>query len=216
MGIVGGKDQSSSLPRRSIEEGKRIPLAAIFIKRTAIEFLQILFGQRAPGHLHWNKDITQSDLQISDIGGVNFTDVDKRPMIIGVRGPLSWLGMGLGGGSFESANMQTGKKVYSDLVTGSVAFNCISREGVEAEEIAQNVFNLFKFFGPELRKYGFFTIKSLNIGAESSIKTSGIEDESTLVPVYITAQIQERWSLDETTSRKLRKIIIETMFNGGN
>jgi len=107
--------------------------------------------------------------------------------------------------------MTTGNYTFNDLLTGSVAFSCISREGTEAEQLAHLVFNSFKFFRPVLQKQGFFTIKSLNIGAESLVVQEGDNDDLYVVPVFITAQIQDRWTLSDTAARKLEQVIIETM-----
>jgi len=108
--------------------------------------------------------------------------------------------------------MKTGATTFNDLLTGSVAFSCISREGVEAELIGQYVFDAFKFFRPVLQKYGYTTIKSLNIGAEQLVEQEGADDRTSIVPVFLTAQIQDRATLAPSVERKLRKIIIETMF----
>jgi len=217
MTILGDIDTSHAIPRKSIAEGREIPDATIFIRRTVIEFLQVLFSTREPNknRFHWNKDITQSEIQITDNHSVNLTDVNKRPMIIAVRGPISWQGTGLGGNSLESVDRPTGRRTFNDMLIGSVVLNCISREGVEADQLAQFVFNAFKFFSPVLKKFGFFTIKSTSIGAESLIKASGSEDETTLVPVYLNLMIQERWTLDEKVARTLQNIVIETVFQGG-
>lgn len=211
MTITSGKDQSDFLPRRSIASGDRVPNHTLFITRTAIEFLQVIFSRRARGQLKWDKDITNTEIQISDVHAVNLTNKNQRPMIIAVRGPLGWQGLGLGGNSLESRNMPTGDRIHNDLLTGSIALNCISREGVEAEQIAYLVANSFKFFGSELRKFGFFSIKSLNIGAESLIEQEGSEDLTSLVPVYITASVQERVSIKEEVARPLREIIINVL-----
>ena len=108
--------------------------------------------------------------------------------------------------------MTTGNQTFSDLLTGSVAFSCISREGIEAEQIAHLVFNSFKFFRPILQQYGYFTIKSLNIGEEQLIEQEGADDRTTVVPVFVTAQIQDRWTLSANVERKLRQIIVTTLF----
>lgn len=202
----------TGIHRRSIETGEKIPNVAIFLRRTALEFLQIIFSERAPGFLKYDPVDTQTEIQISDVHAVDLETVGLRPAIVGVRGPLSWQGQGLGGGAMESRNIQTGNQTFSDLLTGSVAFSCISREGIEAEQIAHVVFNSFKFFRPVLQKYGYFTIKSLSMGGEQLIESEGADDKTTIVPVYITAQIQDRWTLQSNVERTLRKIIIETMF----
>lgn len=198
--------------RTSIADQKQIPNVAIFLKRTTIEFLQILFSTRPEKSFHYDTDDTLTEIQISDQHAVNLEGTHIRPAIVAVRGPLSWQGIGLGGNAFESQSMSTGKQTYNDLLTGSVAFSCISREGYEAEELAHFVFNSFKFFRPILAKYGFFTIKSLNIGGESLIIQEGDNDDLYLVPVYVTASIQDRWTLTNDAARELQKIIIDNLF----
>ena len=196
--------------RRSIDEKTLIPNAAIFLKRTAIEFLQIIFSQRAEDSLHYDPVDSQTDIQISDMHAVSLETIGLRPAIVCVRGPMTWQGQGIG--SVEKRSMTTGNQTFSDLLTGSVAFSCISREGIEAEQIAHLVFNSFKFFRPVLQQYGYFTIKSLNIGEEQLIEQEGADDRTTVVPVFVTAQIQDRWTLSSNVERKLRQIIVTTLF----
>ena len=216
--VTEGKDSVTNgfgIPRRSIEGGDRIPNVAIFLKRTALEFLQIIFSTRGDGQFRYHEDDTKTEIQISDVHAVDLKAVGRRPAIVAVRGPLSWQGMGLGGNSVESVEMSTRRTVMSDLLTGSVALSVISREGIEAEQIAHVVFNSFKFFRPILMKYGYFNITSLNIGSESLVEQEGSDDKTTIVPVYITAQVQDRWVLDETAARKLQDIIISNMATFG-
>lgn len=220
MSKSGGSDIVSEvyggggIRRRSIDKGELIPNAAIFLKRTTLEFLQIIFSVRAPGSFHYDgSDDTRNEIQISDVHAVDLDTASVRPAIIAVRGPLSWQGLGLGGGAVEDRSMSTGKYTFNDLLTGSVAFSCISREGIEAEQIGHLVFNSFKFFRPTLQKAGFFTIKSLSIGAEALIDQDGSDDRTTVVPVFLTAQIQDRWTMKDEAARTLKNIVISTMTN---
>lgn len=210
MSITSGTEpHGQGIPRSTIETGEHIPNVAVFLKRTALEFLQILFNQREPGSFHYDEDDTKTDILIADVHAVDTIAVSVRPAIIAVRGPLSWQQTGLG--SVESRNMTTGNYTFNDLLTGSLALSCISREGVEAEQIGHLVFNSFKFFRPVLQKYGFFSIKSLNMGAETLVEQEGADDRTTIVPIYISALIQDRWVMDDTAARKLRQVIIEHM-----
>lgn len=210
MSITEGTDTSTGIPRRSIESQSKIPNAAIFLKRTALEFLQILFGQREQGSFHYDPDDTKTEVLISDIHAVDVNSVGVRPAIVAVRGPLSWQQMSIG--SVESRNIPTGNFTFNDLLIGSVALSCISREGIEAENLGHLVFNSFKFFRPILQKYGYFSIKSLNISGETLVEQEGSDDKTTVVAVYVTAMIQDRWTLDEVSARKLKQIIVETLF----
>lgn len=207
--VTNGLEPEDVALKRSSFKGEGVPNSAIFLKRTALEFLQILFGTRPPGSFHYDPDDTKTDIQIADINAADLSAINLRPAIIVARGPMSWQGFGLGGSSTESLDMPTGDRVYSDLLNGSISISCISNQGIEAEQIAYLVLNSFKFFTPTLRKRGFFTIKSLNIGGESLVESEGSTDETYIVPIYVTAQIQERWGLSDTVARKLEKLIIE-------
>lgn len=210
--ITEGKSGNTGIKRSSIADGDHIPNVAIFLKRTTIEFLQILFSTRDEKSFKYDSDDTRTNIQISDQHTVDLEAVHVRPAIVGVRGPVSWQGIGLGGNAFEQQSRLTGKTTFNDLLTGSVAFSCFSREGTEAEQIAHIVFNSFKFFRPVLQKYGFFSIKSLNIGAEVLVTQEGDDDDLYMVPVYVTAHMQDRWTLEDEAARKLQQIIIETLF----
>lgn len=211
MSVTTNDHEPGTIKRSTIVGARHVPNIAVFLKRTGLEFLQIIFGSRAQGCMKYDDDDMKTEIQIKDIHAVDLTAVATRPMIVGVRGPLSWQGMGLGGNSMESRSMKSGDYMFNDLLTGSVAFSCISREGIEAENIAHLVFNSFKFFSPILKKYGFFSIKSLNLGAEALIEQEGSDDKTTVVPVYVTAQIQDRWALSDDAARQLRNIIVTTM-----
>lgn len=202
-----GKDTGYGIHRQSIADGELIPNAAIFFKRTALEFLQVIFSERAPESFQYDEDDEKSRIIIADVHAVDLKTVGSRPAIVAVRGPLTWAGTGLGGSSLEKRDVRTGKYTLNDILTGSVAISCISREGVEAEQLGHLVFNSFKWFQPVLRKYGFFSIKSLNIGAEALIESEGADDKSYIVPIYLTAQIQDRWTLDTVAEKKLQKIV---------
>lgn len=190
---------------------KRINNSVVFLKRTAIEFLQILFGTRAKGSLHYDSDDTKTDIQITDSYATALDAINLRPTIVVLRGPLSWQGLGLGNSSIESRDMGTGDRTYNDLLVGSVSINCLSKQGVEAEQIAHLVFNSFKFFGPALRQKGFFHIRSLNIGNEALIEQDGSSAETFLVQIGLTAMIQERWALESKAARRLEGIILSNL-----
>ena len=211
MSVVETPAQPGFLNKKTIANpNTNIPDAAIFLKRTAIEFLQVLFSTRAPGSYHYDQDDSQTEIQICDQHSLDLEAINVRPSIVGVRGPLSGQNMGLGGNNTQAQNRLTGNTTLTDLLIGSVAFSCVSREGTEAERLASLVFNSFKYFAKPLRTYGFFHIKSLNIGGETVVEQEGYEDLF-LVPVFITASVQDRWVLSDTVATKLENIIFTTL-----
>lgn len=213
MTITEGPDKTLTQGnRRTIKTGERIPNAAIFLKRTGLEFLQTLFSVREAGSFKYvSGDNTKSEITITDLHAVELDAVNSRPAIIAVRGPLSFQGVG-GIGNVQERSIRTGSYVFTDMLLGSVTFICMSREGIEAENIAHLVFNSFKYFKPVLQKYGYFTIKSLSLGSEMLVEQEGADDKTTIVPVNVTAMIQDRWSLSDKAGRTLKNIIIETVF----
>jgi hypothetical protein len=210
VSVVDGKAAPSGIPRQSID-GQKVPNCAVFIRRTALEFLQILFKLRGEGSYHYDPDDTKTEIQIGDVHAVDLEAIAKRPAIIAVRGPLSWQPTSIG--STEHRDVPTGRHTFSELLAGSIAISCISREGVEAEQIAHLVFNSFKFFRPALTKYGLFSIKSLSMGGELLVEAESADDRTTIVPVYLSATVQDRWTLENTTARKLEKIVFEQEFS---
>ena len=208
----GRKYAGKGVPHRSIASGEHIPNVAIFIKRTALEFLQILFNQNEEGSFHYDQDDTKTDVLIADLHSVDLKTVGVRPAIIAVRGPLSWQDVGLG--SIEHRDVPTGNYTISGLLNGSIALSCISREGIEAENLAHMVFTSFKMFRPVLQQNGYFQIKGLSIGAETLVEQEGSDDRTTIVPVYISATVQDRWILDDTAAREIKQIIIDTLLQG--
>lgn len=208
--VVKNQGVKGSLNKTSFTH-KDIPNSAVFLKRTAIEFLQILFGTRAEGSYHYDSDDTKTDIQITDAYSTSLDAINLRPAIIVVRGPLSWQGLGLGNSGIESVDMGTRRTVYSDLLVGSISISCLSKQSIEAEQLAHLVFNSFKVFGPTLRQRGYFHIRSLNIGPESLIEQEGSSAETFIVPIALTAMVQDRWALDQNASRMLESIITSNL-----
>lgn len=188
--------------------GKEVPNSVVFLKRTAVEFLQILFGSRAEGSYHYDSDDTKTEIQIADAYSTSLDAINLRPAIIVTRGPISSQGLGLGNAGIESVDMHTRATTFSDLLVGSISIACFSKQAVEAEQIAHLVFNSFKVFSPTLRQRGFFHIRSLNIGAEALIEQDGASAETFMVPIALTALVQDRWTLDQNAARMLEGIIV--------
>lgn len=178
-----------------------------FIKNTALRFLQVVYMSREEGYLRYDDDEEMTEIKIADQHAFQLEASEAKPAIIAVRGGLQWQQIGLNQG-MQSLDRRTGEKQYSDMIVGSVGLSCISRVGLEAEQIASDVFNLFKFFRPTLQKLGFFTIKSMSIGSEQLIDVQG-EPKLFLVPVSLTCQVQDSWTLEPEAAARLKRMVIQ-------
>lgn len=199
------------IEKQTIATRQRIPNTAIFLKRTALEFLQIIFSLR--DDYRYDPDDTITGIQITDSHAADLTSVNVRPAIIAARGPISYRNLGLGGGAVSFRNMKTGSHEYTDLITGSLSFNIFSREGIEAEQLAHLVFSSFKYFRPDLQKYGYFTIQNLSMGGASLIEQEGADDVTYVVPVSMTASVVDKAVNVEIVGRTLKKVVTEVIAN---
>ena len=180
-----------------------------WLKRTTLQFLQIVYSQRAEGNLRYDDDEELTDIKIADQYAYQLEATDTRPAIIGVRGSLNWQTVGMNMG-MQEMDMRSDQKVNTGIIHGSVGLTCISRVGLEAEGIASEVFNLFKFFQPTLMKYGFLTVKSMNIGPEQLVE-SPAEPKLFAVTVMMQCQIQDRWLLKPKVATELREVVVQTL-----
>lgn len=180
-----------------------------FVKRTTIEFLQTLFATRPDGDLKYSDEDSETGIWISSSYPAGLEAFHVRPAIIGLRGPISYQQVGLGGNAVEGIERRTGEIMHNDLLMASMSFSCYSKEEEEADAIASLVLGAFKHFGPELKKHGFFTVKSLNMGNCAAVAQEGGQNDLYMTPVFVTTQFQDRALLINDTKRKLRDIIVE-------
>ena len=178
-------------------------------KDILLRFLQDIFHQMPPGdgcyHFQPGQEVGSTDSEnteiiITDSGAVNTDSVEKRPAIIVSRGPFAWGNTSLD--HLLHASNQAGgpHRVHTDLLSGSFVINCLSRAGLEAEEVALIVSKAIRIYRRELQKAGFFHIGTLiQVGSETpaGALVSGDSDEDFInVPVSFPVYYQESWTVE--------------------
>jgi len=182
---------------------------ATFIRNTSLKFLQILYSQRPPNHYHFDTDERNTEIIICD-QNAQLAAEELRPRIQTVRGPLRWQNVGHVSSGMVNLNMATGERQSTDILLGSLGIGVFSRNPIEAEAIASDVFNSFKAFKDLLQKHGFYSIRSSTLGSQSIVEQQGYA-KLTMVPVTIVCQVQREWALEKEVNTKLRKIIVSTL-----
>jgi len=193
------------------------------IKNFALEICQLLFYEGNPLRYCWLPDQEKTEITIVDKYAFNLDQVGVRPAIVANRGPIGWANSS-GFRQMQSMNMRTDERTYTDLAVGGVVLSCFSQQGLEAEDIAGYIWESFKALRDVLRKLGkqgsiaphhlgYFRIDATNMGEEALIKSDSRPDIS-VVPVQISAQVQRRWSVKPTNTRKLQQLIIRTGTSG--
>jgi len=175
------------------------------IKQISLEFIQIMYSESGPDtRLTWDPDESQTEISVLDKYSFNLDDVMVRPAIVANRGPVRWASSS-GFQQMQEMDMRKERIIGTDLISGSVTFNCFSKEGVEAESVAGDVFDWFRAFRKPLRKSGLFRVQSTSMGEEALVKSDSRPDLS-VVPVQVEASVQVRWSI-EPYANTLKNIV---------
>lgn len=176
--------------------------------RLCLIFLQELWKEAPSGNFKWDADETASEIVITDDAPIEPQVVEKRPAIVSVRSQCGWAGIGLD--QLESLSIKTGERVHTDLISGNITLNCLSRIKTEAELVAWVTANHFWVLKYILMKLGFHKIgEQIQIGAASppgAIISGDTEGEIICVPVVIPFHFQHTVKVSEEGLRVLNKI----------
>ncbi|MEN6550145.1 MAG: hypothetical protein ABFE07_29220 [Armatimonadia bacterium] len=171
-------------------------------KDLILQFLQDLFSEPElydDGNAYrWSADAKASKILICDGYTEDLERLEQRPAIVLRRGMLGWtLPLLTQRLSFD---MRTGASESLNLIHSDLTAECLSRNGLEAELLADIVFQAFQFFALQIRQRGAFEVKSVLIGPETLIQSDS-QQELSAVPVGLTLSFKSKWRL--TPSQQL-------------
>jgi len=156
----------------------------LYVKKLFLTFLQGWFSQynRIDNRFYWTNDFKTTKIVIVDKSSYDTTRTEPRPSIVISRGMLGFSFATMD--QMLSRDLVTGDTTYADLVPASVTINCISKNGVEAEELASIVMNALTLFKRELRAEGLHQVNRLSIGQEVTLRKD-VSDLYVVVPIQI-------------------------------
>lgn len=160
------------------------------LTRLCIIFLQKLFESAPEGWFHWVEDDEHTEVIITKDMPIDTDVIHKRPVIVVVRSPVGWQGLGHDQLLYES--MRTGERSYADMISGNLTFNCLARTPDESEVLAWLVSSHVWLLRRVLMKSGFHDIgQRMQIGAVTPpgqlVRGSG-KEEVVNVPAFTTFQ----------------------------
>ena len=79
---------------------------------------------------------------------------------------------------------------FTDLMNSSVTFHVVSKNGIQAEEIASELFSALTVHKEELRKKGIHKVSNLSLGEEQMLRSNAGIEYST-VPITISFLMQK-------------------------
>lgn len=143
---------TSVIPRNSNTEfcvpDDRLYLAT----RAWLIFLQGLFKSRPRGQYKWSENEDETEILIFDQEATDVPPNNLRPIITTVRGSATTAGHARDG--VISQDFAEENRVYADTIATSMTFNCIAREGVEAQALAYNIMMMIPVFKKSLLRLG--------------------------------------------------------------
>lgn len=191
--------------------------------RVFVRFMQLVFASFEKGAYRWNADEKLSEITISDQSTIKKEVVERRPAIIISRGPAAFgntsmdqlagplLDKQKDGSTKFTANMDpiTGSKRFTDLLSSTMTYNCLSREGIEAQRIAWISAYATRTLKRALLKVGLHRVgEDVSIGSESAPGSIVQPDSNEIVMVSVSVPFyfQDTWTtapLDKTLLTKV-------------
>jgi|SaaInlV_200m_DNA_2_1039689.scaffolds.fasta_scaffold00814_23 hypothetical protein len=184
------------------------------IKQIFTSFCQQYFGDHSK--FLWNEDLRSTAIVIADKNAIDLGIIERIPGILVSRGGMQWAfspgqdpGLGSKSDGFGTEdgkqtikgplynNAGSGKR-YTDIVRGTVVFNCISKNGLQAEEIASELFMALTAYKTEIYKHGISRLEGLALGEEQILRSNS-DVELTVVPVRLTFSSQRSIAPSETS-----------------
>lgn len=176
--------------------------------RTCLVFLQALFSDAPKGCFHWEADDEQTDIIITDDAPLHTEVIEKRPAIVTVRSATAFAGIGLD--QLEYLDIKTGAESHTDLISGNLTFNCLSRVKVQAEYLGWQVARHIWIFKHYLMKQGFHKIgeqiQMLSPSPPKSLIQGDTESEVVNVAVVVPFHFQWRDIIMQQDLQKMEAI----------
>lgn len=162
-------------------------------KNRIIEFMQHIFSRSE--RFFWSPDEVNAKISISDIFPTK-EDYEKKPAIVIRRENTFLTNRGIGHFHSWTFSKNFGSR-YVDLLQSQMVIECYSREGLEAEKIANIVFASLLFYRKKLREVGrIHDVLAANIGPEAPQRVSSAITLS-MVPVMLSFKHAEMWTTEQ-------------------
>lgn len=187
---MSSKVQTSGSQPSDISSWGEDPL--FHVTRLCLVFLQNLFktAPRESG-LQWDEDEELSQIIIQDEAPINADLVNKRPAIVSVLSGVQFAGIALD--QLRDLDLKTGSRVHTDMVSGNITFNCLSRVKVRARKIGWLVGRHVWILRRELLLAGLHDIgQRINVGPVSppGAVINGDPGEIRMVPTAVPFHFQ--------------------------
>lgn len=196
---------SAGLPDSDISSWGEDPLT--HVTRLCLVFLQQVFKSAPDGHYRWDEDEDLTQIIIQDEAPIDAEVVNKRPAIVSVLSGIQWAGIGLD--QIRDLDLRTGARVHTDMISGNITFNCLSRVKAVARQLGWLVGRHFWILRRTLLLAGLHDIgQRIMTGAVSppGAVISGDAKEIRMVSTTVPFHFQWTERISETNLHVLREV----------
>jgi len=158
-----------------------------------IAFFQTIFENADRGCFHWEPNMEQTEVVITEESPVDLDVVEKKPVISLIQGPTRFNGSSLD--DLLTVSIKDAREVHTDLLPGTMTINCLSQVRAEARylawQCARHVWILRKQFIRETHIHDIG--RNIQIGSVSpagALVQGDNESEWNVVPVNVPYFLQ--------------------------
>lgn len=163
----------------------------LHLRTVLVQFVQGLFWYMPRGNYHWEPNVGETEIVITDESPIKVKDYGTRPCITITRSPIVLNSIGLD--DMMTYNMATQTKKKSVVVPGNMTVNCCSRESLESEGLAFFVAEHLWLLRDILQRKSIYQIgQNIGVGAPSpagSLVAADQGDEWTVTSAAIPFQL---------------------------
>lgn len=172
-----------------------------------VRFLQVVFHTFDKGSYRWEPDLEMTDIVIADQGTMALEVVEKRPSIICMRGPAMWSNIAMD--QFKEFDFETGTRSHTDLIACSMLYQCMAREGLEAQRLAWISSYATRTLKRNLMRAGLHRVgENVDMGAETDAGAlmGDSAKEISLVQVAVPFFFQNTYSIGPVDNLLLKDL----------
>ena len=204
------KQPNAALPDLGELRQHDLPL---FITKAHLVFLQEYFAgcpdNEWPGR--WLSDMDKTGIVITDQSGIAHDVIQKRPLIVSMRGNLAYANLAMDHLRTEDSN--TGTRTHTDMLSCPVTLQCVAKVGLEAQRLAWCVARALRAYRRTLLSWGFHEAgMRVQVGPETpagSIVSGDSDAGFVAVAVYHEVRVQDTWTVQPLDDITLRSIQVD-------
>ena len=137
----------------------------------------------------WNPDPRVTKIFIADKYVTSPAIAEKMPSIILSRGACTYIQSSIDQMQAQSFPYAEAAKQRTDLVRGTITYNCTAQNGIAAEEIANTLYLNLVGFKDAFRQQGIHQILGISMGEEQIVR-GDVVPRLFLVPVTVIFTVQ--------------------------